>query len=50
MIAAGYPLAAMLAFIGLHTAIILTGLLALRAADRAAPQPASARGEPQPAT
>ncbi len=35
MIAAGYPLAGMLVFIALHTAIIVTGLLALRAASRA---------------
>lgn len=34
MIAAGYPVGAMLAFIGLHLAIIVTGLLALRAAAR----------------
>jgi hypothetical protein len=32
MIAAGYPLGAMLAFIALHVAIIVTGVLALRAA------------------
>lgn len=36
MIAAGYSLGAMLAFIALHLAIIVTGLLALRAASRAA--------------
>ncbi|PJJ61432.1 BphX family protein [Compostimonas suwonensis] len=34
MIAAGYPLPSMLAFIVLHLAIIVTGLLALRAAAR----------------
>lgn len=39
MIVAGYPVAAMLAFIGLHTAIIVTGLVALRAASRPVPGP-----------
>lgn len=35
MIAAGYPVAGMLVFIALHLAIVVTGLLALRAAGRA---------------
>ena len=35
MIVAGYPLVAMLAFIALHLAIIITGVLALRTARRA---------------
>ncbi|MDH6181961.1 hypothetical protein M2152_002143 [Microbacteriaceae bacterium SG_E_30_P1] len=35
MIAAGYPVGAMLAFIALHTAIIVTGLLALQASRTA---------------
>ena len=35
MIIAGYPLPAMLGFIALHLAIVVTGLLALRAAARA---------------
>lgn len=35
MIAAGYPLPGMLAFIALHLAIVVTGLFALRAAKRA---------------
>ncbi|WJL94789.1 BphX family protein [Microbacterium sp. ET2] len=34
MIAAGYPLGAMLGFIALHATIIITGLFALRAASR----------------
>ncbi|GAA2228683.1 BphX family protein [Herbiconiux moechotypicola] len=34
MIAAGYPLPGMLAFIALHLAIVVTGLFALRAAGR----------------
>lgn len=37
MIAAGYPVPAMLAFIALHLAIIVTGLLALRRASRVTP-------------
>lgn len=36
LIAAGYNLGAMLGFIALHAAIIVTGVLALRAASRAA--------------
>lgn len=35
MIASGYPLTSMLVFIGIHLAIVVTGLLALRAASRA---------------
>ncbi|WP_368496302.1 BphX family protein [Herbiconiux sp. A18JL235] len=34
MIAAGYPVVGMLVFIALHLAIVVTGLLALRAAGR----------------
>ncbi|MDR5700265.1 BphX family protein [Agromyces aerolatus] len=49
MIAAGYPLGAMLAFIALHTAIIVTGLLALRAASRGAKGPIRSSATHEPA-
>ncbi|WP_308796847.1 BphX family protein [Agromyces silvae] len=50
MIAAGYPLGAMLAFIAVHLTIIATGILALRSASRAAVGPTRARAThaPQP--
>lgn len=56
MIAVGYPLAGMLVFIGLHLAIIVTGLLALRAARGADERAAravtagTASGAPERAT
>lgn len=50
MIAAGYPLAAMLAFIALHTAIIATGLLALRAASRSVTPALPPQAVAQPAS
>ena len=45
MITAGYPLAGMLVFIALHLTIIVTGVLALRAAKRST-LPADRRAEP----
>lgn len=50
MIAAGYPLGSMLAFIALHLAIIVTGILALRAAGRATTDAALPRVTRTPAS
>lgn len=47
MIAAGYPVGAMLAFIAMHTAIIVTGILALRSASQSTTDPLRSR-TPQP--
>lgn len=46
MIFAGYPMGGMLAFIALHAAIIVTGLLALRSASRAVSAPAPSAADP----